>query len=104
MITFKDQVAADRLGVFISMDEFAEEHEVDGNIITCVLDSDEYSQRSPEVGIESADLRLHAQSEDLTRKTAGDMLEVDGTIYIIVSWQENMGIAQVELSAAQSAF
>lgn len=104
MSAFKDTVAADRAAVFLSMDEFADEHTVDGVQIVCVIDSDNYAQRAPEVGVESADMRLFAPSDELQRKEAGDVMDIDGTLYVVVTWADDMGMAEVALSAAHTAY
>lgn len=104
MSAFQDLVASDRAGVFLSLDEYGEMHLVDGKEIVCVVDNDVRNQRAPEVGVESADMRLFAQTDDVERREAADVLDVDGKMYTIVSWAEDMGIAEIALSAARVAF
>lgn len=105
MTAFKELVEADRSRVFLSPDDFGEEHTVDDVLLTCVLDTDVRSTRAPELGVESGDVRLFAAAEEIgQRREAGDVMDVDGSLYTITSWQEDMGVAQVSLSSAQSAY
>lgn len=104
MSGLKDQVATDRNAVFLALDDFAEMHVVDGAEIVCVIDNDAFKQRSPEVGVESAEVRLFAKSDDLLRKEAGDVVDVDGVLYVVDTWHDDMGVAEVALTAARSAY
>lgn len=105
MSAFKELVEADRRQVFTSPDDFGEEHVIDGAPVTCVIDTDVHATNAPEVGVESADFRLFAASEDLgERREAGDIMEVDGRLCAVTSWQEDMGMAQVSLSEARAAY
>ena len=50
-------------------------------------------------------MRLFAAAEEIgQRREAGDVMDVDGSLYTITSWQEDMGVAQVSLSSARSAY
>ena len=105
MTAFKELVEADRARVFLSPDDFGEEHTVDGVLLACVLDTDVRSTRAPELGVESGDVRLFAAAEEIgDRREAGDVMDVDGVLYTIASWQEDMGMAQVSLSSARCAY
>lgn len=105
MAGLKELADRDRRGVFVSLADFAEEHTVAGSLIACVIDSDVHAVSAPELGVESADFRLFAAAEDVApRREAGDILEVDGSLYAVTSWQEDMGVARVSLSASRSAY
>ena len=78
MTAFKELVEADRARVFLSPDDFGEEHTVDGVLLACVLDTDVRATRAPELGVESGDVRLFAAAEEIgDRREAGDVMDVD---------------------------
>lgn len=97
---FKDMVEADRRHVFLDLDEFGEEHRVEGKTITVVLDDNALRERQggQELSVAESSLLLYAAVEDLPpRRPAGEGLNVDGREYIINDWSEDMGIATIAL-------
>ena len=100
MSSFKDLIASD-LGVFLNADEFAEEHEVEGNTIIAVLDEDiqDESKNGEALGLAEADTLLYAKSADLPdRRPSGESLNVDGREYTVITWREDAGMASVYLA------
>lgn len=100
MSSFKDLIAKD-LATFLNIDEFAEEHEVEGNTITAVLDEETFneSKKGEDIGLAAFDLVLFAQAEDLPEQRAsGESLNVDGKECTIVSWRTDDGMASIYLS------
>lgn len=105
MSGLKELVESDRRRTFIALGDFGEEHVIDGVPLACVLDNDTHATRAPELGVESADCRLFAPSEDLgERREAGDVMEIDGSLYAVKAWDEDMGVAEVALSSARAAY
>lgn len=101
MSAFKDMVAKDR-DIFLNLEELGEEHDVSGNIITCVLDDKALRERQggAELAVAESSILLYARCEDLPgRKGFGAELMVDGRPYFVNTWDEDMGIATVTLSA-----
>lgn len=97
---FKAMVAADRLNTFLNLNEFGEEHRVEGKTITAMLDDDTLRERQggQELGVAESSLLLFAAVEDLPpKRPAGEGLNVDGREYIINDWREDMGIATIAL-------
>lgn len=93
---FKAQVAEDRLSVFLDLDEFGEEHSVDREPVVCVIDQMDRTERAPEAGIAGSGIRIFAKSEDMPpRRGPGMPITVDGKAYMVESWAEEMGIAEV---------
>lgn len=93
---FRGQVADDRLSVFLDLDEFGEEHSVDRKPVVCVIDQMDRKERAPEVGIAVSGMRIFAKSEDMPpRRGSGMPITVDGKAYMVESWAEEMGIAEV---------
>lgn len=100
MSSFKDLIASD-LGVFLNADEFAEEHEVEGNTIIAVLDEDiqDESKSGEALGLAEADTLLYAKIADLPdRRPSGESLNVDGREYTVITWREDAGMASVYLA------
>lgn len=100
MVNFKDMLCADRDRVFLNLEEFAEEHCVEGRVISAIIDSPEIGKSdAAEVGFAQCDIELFANVEQLPRiRPAGESLNVDGREYTIVSWREDFGVAQIELA------
>ena len=100
MSSFKDLIASD-LGVFLNADEFAEEHEVEGNTIIAVLDEDiqDESKNGEALGLAEADTLLYAKIADLPdRRPSGESLNVDGREDTVITWREDAGMASVYLA------
>lgn len=97
---FQEMVERDRRLVFLDLDEFGEEHKVEGKTITVVLDDDALRQRQggQELAVAESSLMLYAAVEDLPhRRPAGEGLNIDGREYIVNDWREDMGIATIAL-------
>lgn len=105
MSAFKDMVEKDIYGTFLNLDEFAEWHAVAGKRIRCVVDSDILDGRAAadNYGVAENNLVLYAKNQDLpSRQPAGQVMNVDGSQYIIMSWKDAMGMSEIELSEAVS--
>ena len=106
-MSFKEILAKD-LNTFISLDEFADKHFIRGEDVECMVDSDVLAQRNggTEFGIDELDIVVYAQTELLQQKGIyrtgyGSHLDVDGKIYTVISWTENMGMSTISLSVPQ---
>ena len=96
---FKEAVAADRAATFLNLSEFGETVTVDGREVQAVADKMERAERDFEMGVPSDTMRLFAKTCDLPpRRKPGDVLVVDGRTYTVLSWTDEMGIAEVELA------
>ena len=101
MSAFKDMVEKDR-DIFLNLDEMGEEHDISGSTITCVFDDKALRERQggAELAVAESSILLYARCEDLpARKGFGAELMVDGRPYLVNTWDEDMGIATVTLSA-----
>ena len=97
---FKAMVAADRRSTFLNLAEFGDKHRIDGKTVTAILDDDTLRERQggQELSVAESSLLLFAVVEDLPpRKPAGETLNIDGRLYIVDDWREDMGIATVTL-------
>ena len=85
--------------VFLGLDDFAEEHLVDGKKILCVIDNDTLKTRqgTAEIGVDESTLLLFAKVEDLPKKKKGGLLNVDHKQYMIDDWKVNFGMAEIAL-------
>lgn len=98
-MTFKEELLEDINNIFLNLDEFGEEHIINGKPVICMLDDDSLKLRqgSNELSISDSSLLLFAKESDLPRKVVGDDLTIDGKIYIVDDWKVNLGMAEVVL-------
>lgn len=105
MKAFREQ-AADDLGVFLNMDEFAERHNLNGTICNAVVQSPTDQERfsgqarsySVYDGITGASLVVHCKAEDLPElPEEGQRFDFDGEIYIVSQCVNDMGISSITL-------
>ena len=100
MSAFKEMMAADR-GIFLNLDEFGEEHVVEGRNITAVLNDETLgeSKKGEDIGLAAFDFVLYARVEDLPdQRASGESLNVNGRECTIVSWRTDGGMASIYLS------
>lgn len=97
-------IASDIDGVFINTDDFCDTHTIEGQSIDCSFDHDEMSQLSggEEFGIGESMLRIFAKTTDLSDaglsyEGYGSHIEIDGRIYTVIDWIENMGMTEIRL-------
>lgn len=105
MFDFKTQMQKD-LSVFINPAEFGEIHMVEGKETEIVIDDDRLTElkAGADIGIADSSLLFYAKILDLPkRKEQGEALNVDGREYIVDSWRENMGMAEVSLSQRRTS-
>jgi len=103
MENFKDRVAAD-MSVFLNLDEFAEYHDIDGETVKIVLDSDLINRR-PHLYAEGTyqnRVIFFARESDLGyRPVEGQVMSLDGQQYLVVQVGEDMGLLSVTLEGNQ---
>lgn len=98
MSAFKDAVAKDIKSVFINSDEFADEHELNGKKIVCVVDKDILSTAKdtiaqPLEGVFLNAITIYVVKEDLDRKPVeGELLYLDKKRYFVRNVSEEDGI------------
>ena len=98
-MSLKDEILNDINNVFLNLEDFAEEHIIDGKPVICMFDDDALKVRSGsnELSVSESTLLLFAKDLDLPRKVVGDDLLIDGRIYVVDDWKVNLGIAEVAL-------
>lgn len=97
---FKDQVAKDRMAVFLDQDFFGEMYRVEGKDIPIVLDNDELKgrQNGNDLAVAESATLFYARVEDLPRRrAAGESINVNGRECTVDDWKEDMGIATITL-------
>ena len=105
MSEFRDMVAADIGDVFLSMDEFAEEHMLGGISCNCVvqsptaretfLQSEKYAGYD---GVHGKTIVVHVAKDSLGEvPVEGQRLDLDGEILLVASCVDDMGMLSIEL-------
>lgn len=100
MSNFKAQLKADIDAIFLNFEEFAELHDIEGRPIKAVVDVPIFGESAnASVGLSECDLLLFAKVEELPRiRPAGESLNVDGREFTIISWREDFGVAEIQLT------
>ncbi|MBE5899521.1 MAG: hypothetical protein E7279_07955 [Lachnospiraceae bacterium] len=103
-MSLKSLIASDIDDVFINTDDFCDEHIIEGEKINCSIDNDEMSSLSggEEFGVGESVLRIFAKTEDLSDaglsyEGYGSHINVDGQIYTVTDWHENMGMTEIQM-------
>lgn len=94
MSAFKDAVAADVNGVFLNADEFADWHDLDGERVKCLIDTDVTGEAKPELeGVFINALKIYVASCDLVRRPIeGEHFSVDGSLHFVRRVSDEMGL------------
>jgi hypothetical protein len=107
MSAFKDMVAADMDAVFLNLDEFADEHDLNGTVCACIVESpskrERFQQGKDYEGYEvvhGATVTVHAKKSDVGEVPAeGERFDLDGEIHYVAFCVEHMGMLSIELRA-----
>ncbi|MCM3632938.1 hypothetical protein [Paenibacillus camelliae] len=106
MSLFKQQVAADIAATFLNAAEFAEEHDIDGEMVLIVLDTDIYSDRREsrtEDGVYVNYLTFFVEESALGyRPVENQLIVFDGHQSVVSSVDEDMGMLMVTLEVNRS--
>ena len=103
MATLKDYIKDFDLDTFINMDEFADNHVINGEAIKCVVDTDIFDERSTTAGDRSGGvfkdtISIFTKMSDIEKPLIDEMMTVDDEDYRVVEVKENMGMYEIELS------
>ena len=98
-MSLKDKILNDIDNVFLNLDDFGEEHTIDGKLVVCVIDDDALKIRSGsnDLSVSESSLLLFAKESDLPRKIVGDTMIINGRIYVVDDWKTNLGVAEIAL-------
>ena len=105
MSAFKEQVAADVSGVFMNLDEFGEEHDLNGTTCTCVVQSptarEQFQQGLEYRGYEGrggTTVIVHVAKDSLPEVPAhGEVYTLDGEIMEVDTCIDDMGMLSITL-------
>ena len=105
MSAFKDMVAADMDAVFLNMDEFAEEHDLNGTICTCIVESPTTEERfnrgkdyEGQDAVHGLTAIVHVKKSDIGEMPSeGESFSLDGSYSEVHSCTEHMGMLTIRL-------
>lgn len=103
MSGFKDMVAEDRSRIFLDLDFFGQSAVIEGKSISIMMDDDTLQelQGGQDLAVAESATLFFARAEDLPpRRPAGNSLMVNGRIYTIDKWTEEMGMSMIVLREA----
>jgi len=107
VMKLRDYIYRD-ISVFLNTDEFADMHDIDGQMIEAIIDSDIlkiYSNDKTEIydGVYRGEVALYVKALDLGyRPVYGQIINVDGNVYTVKECADDMGMLLITLEAAES--
>lgn len=102
MSFFKELMAADR-DIVINIDEFGDEHDIDGTVLKVVLEDEQIREADDTEALSESAVVMFAKTEELgDRKMRGETLYIDDVGYIVQKWLDEMGVTRVVLSLPES--
>ena len=99
-MSFRDMVQADLHNVFFNVEEFAEEHTINGKKMLCVIDQDENAASSVQsvMGVYVANRRIYVKESDMkVLPKEGLQLRLDDRMYFVTDARLEMGAVVIEL-------
>jgi len=104
-MTLKAQIQQDT-AVFFDTSEFAEEHTVNGTVVSCIWDQDLSTERQkgvPNMGVYVHQPVLYIPSSLLSpRPRIRERMTVDGEFYEVIAVAESEGVLEITLRANRS--
>lgn len=103
MSKFKDYIKSD-IDTFINDDEFAEEHDIEGEIVKCILDEDIDKERNINSetrhfeGVYKKICSLFIKTTDIEEPSIKQSMHIDGFMYLVTDVSESDGIYEIELT------
>lgn len=107
-MSFKDVLAADIANVFLNIDEFAEVHNINGETVPAIVDTDVLKQRSNRQsqnfdGIYKGEVVVFVATTSLVKRPVhGQPLRLDGRLYVVSACAESNGMLEITLEANDS--
>ena len=103
MSAFKNAIAADIKNAFINTDEFADEHEINGVMIPCVIDKNITATANGEQleGVFLNALTIYVDAADIVAPVEGELLRVDGSLHIVRKVSNEMGVLEIVAEASE---
>ena len=107
MSAFKEMVTEDMDDVFLDLEEFADEHDLNGTLCNCIVESPT-SKESLQVGrdyegydaVHSIAVTIHVKKADIGEMPVEDqLLSLDEEEFLVDSCVEHMGMLTINLKA-----
>lgn len=109
MRSFKDVLKDDIKSVFLTFEEFGEEHNINGETVLIIIDENELTEREKrirrgmDVELHKRQLLFYVAADDFgPLPSPGRVLELDGKKYLITEADDEDGIYSISLEAQQS--
>ena len=110
MNTFKEDLADDLRDVFFDVDEFAEEHDLNGTVCLCVLEKPRTEEKyirgatyDAYEGIHGASVTVHVESRLLKEiPVEGMRFDLDGEVMLVDSCTHEAGLISIALKGHDS--
>lgn len=102
---FQSMIKQDVTGVFLNQEEFASVHLIEEKEVMAVVDTDDNQPMNKGFshGLDESIMTIYAKATDLPRRrSAGQILNVDGSEYTVDKWENSMGMAVISLSHPES--
>lgn len=95
---FKDVVRSDIDRVFLNLQEFADEHQVQGETVKCVIDTIETQESgsSDRYGVFATDIRIHMAEGLITTPVENEEISVDDWTFTVKKVSREMGMLVIE--------
>lgn len=101
-MSLRDDIAADIESVFLGEDGFGDRRVIEGREMRAVFYDEEILLENPEYGLATRRWVLQVSTADLEySKKSGATLEIDGRLYLVETWREELGICVISLTAKQ---
>ncbi len=102
-MNFKDQVALDNDKVFLNLEEFTTEHNLNGRVIKCVVDEEKFQNKilkreSNLEGVYKKGVTIFV-SDSFLKYTPhpNELFKLDDENYTVLSSKYDMGIHEIDL-------
>lgn len=103
-MTLKDDIKKDIQNVFMNEEEFAEQHEFDGDLVTCIVDDDLLKQNKLKSETYKGTKMIHVPKCQLKGVPIpyGDFVTFDGRSYTVTDVDNNAGMVTITLDTNRS--
>lgn len=98
-MTLKEEIFKDIDNVFMNEDEFADKHEFDGEIITCIVDDDLLIENQKKSELFKGDKIIHVAKDSLKGMPIANstFITFDREYYKVIDVSDNMGMLTITL-------
>ncbi|MGZ0084577.1 hypothetical protein ACWNXI_03075 [Caldibacillus thermoamylovorans] len=106
MSNFKTYTERD-LSSFFNINEFADYHDIDGQQVLSIIDSDQFGERPRDPadlyritgGIYQAAIVVYVKAADYAKPVVGQQIYVDGEDYYVTAVAEEAGVLKIAATA-----